>query len=38
LIYFDDVQAQSAVDAHIPRDEAALLREARVQGKGVFGW
>jgi hypothetical protein len=38
LIYFDDVQAQSAVDAHIPRDKAALLREARVQGKGVFGW
>jgi HEAT repeat protein len=36
LIYFDDEQAQSAVDAYIPRDRATLLREERAQGKGVF--
>jgi hypothetical protein len=38
LIYFDDAQAQSAVDAHIPKDRATIARGERARGRGVFGW
>jgi hypothetical protein len=37
LVYFDDAQAQSAVDTYMPKDRAALVREARARGMGVFG-
>jgi HEAT repeat protein len=37
LVYFDDAQAQSAVDTYIPKDRAAMAREARARGLGVFG-
>jgi hypothetical protein len=37
LIYFDDDQAQAAVDAHVPREKARALREARANGQGIFG-
>jgi HEAT repeat protein len=33
LVYFDDAEAQSAVDIYIPKDRAKVLREARAQGK-----
>jgi len=33
LIYFDDAEAQSAVDTYIPKERAKILREARAQGK-----
>jgi hypothetical protein len=33
LVYFDDPQAQSAVDAYIPKEVAKTLREAKAQGK-----
>jgi hypothetical protein len=38
LIYFDDAQAQSAVDTYIPKAKATILRDARSRGMGVFGW
>jgi HEAT repeat protein len=38
LVYFDDTQAQSAVDRYVQKGKAALLREARARGAGVFGW
>jgi HEAT repeat protein len=38
LLYFDDAQAQSAVDTYMPKDRAAIYREARARGMGVFGW
>ena len=38
LVYFDDAQAQSAVDSCMSKDRAAMNREARAQGRGVFGW
>jgi HEAT repeat protein len=38
LVYFDDTQAQSAVDNYMPKDRAAIAREARAEGAGVFGW
>jgi hypothetical protein len=38
LVYFDDAQAQSAVDTYIPKDKAALARGERARGRGVFGW
>jgi len=37
LVYFDDAQAQGAVDAHVPKDMAKLLREARAHGHKLFG-
>jgi HEAT repeat protein len=37
LVYFDDTQAQSAVDSYMPKDRAALAREARAEGAGLFG-
>lgn len=37
LIYFDDDQAQAAVDAHVNREKARLLRQERAKGTGVFG-
>jgi hypothetical protein len=38
LLYFDDKQAQSAADQLIPKDEAKILREAKAQGMGVYGY
>jgi PBS lyase HEAT-like repeat len=38
LVYFDDAQAQGAVDTYIPKDKATLAREERARGRGVFGW
>jgi hypothetical protein len=37
LVYFDDAQAQSAVDNYMPKEKAAIYREARARGMGVFG-
>ncbi len=34
LVYFDDQQAQSAVDTFIPKEQARALREARAAGDG----
>jgi hypothetical protein len=36
LVYLDDKQAQSAVDSYI-KDRAAIAREARAEGAGLFG-
>jgi hypothetical protein len=33
LIYFDDAEAQSAVDTYVPKERAKILREAMAQGK-----
>jgi HEAT repeat protein len=33
LIYFDDIEAQSAVDTYIPKERAKILREAKAEGK-----
>ncbi|MGA7632449.1 MAG: HEAT repeat domain-containing protein [Terriglobales bacterium] len=33
LVYFDDADAQRAVDTYVPKDRAKILREARAQGK-----
>jgi hypothetical protein len=33
LVYFDDAEAQRAVDTYIPEDAAKIFREAKVQGK-----
>jgi hypothetical protein len=33
LVYFDDAEAQSAVDTYVPKERAQMLREARAQGK-----
>ena len=38
LVYFDDAQAQSAVDTYIPKDRATNARGERARGRGVFGW
>jgi HEAT repeat protein len=38
LLYFDDTQAQSAADQLMPKEKVKMLREARTQGMGVFGW
>ena len=38
LIYFDDPGAQQAADAILPHGQAALEREARARGGGVFGY
>jgi HEAT repeat protein len=37
LVFFDDPQAQSAVDIYLPREYARASRDARAQGKGPFG-
>lgn len=36
LVYFDDSQAQNAVDVYVPRDRAKIYREARANGKTPF--
>jgi hypothetical protein len=36
LVYFDDSQAQNAVDKYIPADRAKIYREARAAGKTPF--
>lgn len=33
LVYFNDAEAQSAVDTYVPKERAKLLRESREQGK-----
>ena len=38
LLYFDDAQAQSAADQLMPKEKVTMLREAKAQGMGVFGW
>lgn len=38
LIWFDDPQAQAAVDTFMPKEDAKISRDARAQGMGVFGW
>jgi hypothetical protein len=38
LVYFDDAQAQSAVDNYMPKEKATMVREAKARGRGVFGW
>lgn len=38
LVYFDDAQAQSAVDNHMPKEKAKMARDERARGRGVFGW
>ena len=35
LVYFDDAEAQSAVDTYVSKDRAKILREARAQGKNT---
>jgi HEAT repeat protein len=36
LVYFDDPQAQKAVDTYVPNEEAKALREARMMGRGAL--
>jgi hypothetical protein len=36
LVYFDDAQAQSAVDVYVPSDRARIFREARAKGATPF--
>ena len=38
LVYFDDAQAQSAVDTYMPKDKATMDRGEKARGRGVFGW
>lgn len=38
LVYFDDAQAQGAVDSYMPKARAAQARDAKARGMGVFGW
>jgi hypothetical protein len=38
LVYFDDAQAQSAVDTYMPKEKATMAREEKARGRGVFGW
>jgi len=38
LVFFDDPQAQSAVDTYMPKEFAKASREARAQGKKPFGY
>jgi hypothetical protein len=38
LVYFDDANAQDAVNRYVPKDEASKEREARARGRGAFGW
>jgi PBS lyase HEAT-like repeat len=33
LVYFDDAEAQAAVDTYVPKDTAKGLREGKAQGK-----
>lgn len=34
LVYFDDEEAQAAVDRYVPKDTARVFREARANGRG----
>lgn len=36
LVYFDDPEAQGAVDTYVPREKARLLREGKAQGGTPF--
>jgi HEAT repeat protein len=36
LVYFDDPQAQNAVDTYLPKERAKALREARITGRGAL--
>jgi HEAT repeat protein len=33
LVYFDDPEAQKAVDRYVPKERARILREGKVAGK-----
>lgn len=33
LIYFDDAEAQSAVETYVPKERARILRESKAEGK-----
>jgi len=35
LVYFDDPDAQNAVDRYVPKDRAKILRDAKAQGKST---
>jgi len=35
-VYFDDSDAQNAVDKFVPKETARILREKRAQGKTPF--
>jgi HEAT repeat protein len=37
LIYFDDAEAQRAVERYVPKDVAVESRKARAAGQGPFG-
>jgi HEAT repeat protein len=37
LVYFDDLQAQSAADRYLPNESAKALREAKAKGMNGFG-
>jgi hypothetical protein len=37
LVYFDDPQAQSAVDKFLTKDMAKIVRDARADGRGPLG-
>lgn len=36
LVYFDDPQAQNAVDTFFPKEKAKMLRDARAAGEGAL--
>ena len=37
LIYFDDPEAQSAVDHYVPKQMASTYRQAAAAGQGPYG-
>jgi hypothetical protein len=37
LVYFDDSEAQGAIDKYVPADRAKIYREARAGGQNPFG-
>lgn len=38
LVYFDDAEAQSAVDTYVPKERAKVLRDSRAPGKTPLGY
>ena len=38
LIYFDDPQAQNAVEIYLPKEDAKRWRDQKAQGMKPFGW
>jgi hypothetical protein len=37
LVYFDDPEAQKAVDTYVPKDDAKIIRDAKASGHKIFG-